>query len=159
MPQAKLAADFGRIPDDSPKENVKASVAGTAQAEEAKIADSIPQTSEVTRAEAKFEPTIDGEPRFVTIEGTSLVYVKNSATPIVRAGKELYALYNGVWFVAPAMNGPWSVAAKVPDAIYTIPASSPIHYVTYVRVYAADDKTVVSATPRATTAPWSPTTS
>jgi len=143
VPQAKLAADFRKIPDDSPKENVKASVAGTQQAEEAAIANSIPQTAEVKRAEAKFEPRIDGEPKLEKIEGTSLVYVKNSATPILRVGEEYYAVYDGVWFVAPAVGGPFEVAVTVPDAIYTIPASSPLHYVTYVRIYDSDETTVV----------------
>ncbi len=143
VPQEKLAEDFRRIPDESPKENVKASVAGTAQAEEAAIANAIPQTSEVSRAEAKFEPVIDGEPKFAPVEGTSLEYVKNSATPILRSGKQLYAVYNGVWFVSPAVGGPWKAAVEVPAEIYSIPASSPLHYVTYVRIYDSDDSTVV----------------
>lgn len=143
VPQGKLAADFRKIPDDSPKENVKASVAGTPQAEEAAIANSIPQTAEVKRAEAKFEPKLDGDPVFAPVEGTTLVYVKNSATPILRAGESFYAVQDGVWFVAPALAGPWAVAAEVPGVIYTIPASSPLHYVTYVRVYDADATTVI----------------
>jgi hypothetical protein len=144
VPQGKLADDFGKIPDDSPKENVKASIAGTAQAEEAVIANSIAQTSEVTRAEAKFSPTIDGEPKYTAIEGTELAYVENSPTPIVRvAPDQYYAVYNGVWFVAPVVTGPWIVAVRVPDTIYAIPASSPLHYVTYVRVYDSNAQTVV----------------
>jgi len=35
------------------------------------------------------------------------------------------------------VTGPWSVAASVPAVLYTIPASSPLHYVTYVRIYEA----------------------
>ena len=66
--QQDLAADFSLIPDDSPKENVKASVAGTPQAEEAVIANSIPQTSEIDRHGAEFKPTIDGEPQWLPIE-------------------------------------------------------------------------------------------
>jgi hypothetical protein len=42
---------------------------------------------------------------------------------------------NGVWFVSSTPNGPWVVASVVPPAIYTIPVSSPLHYVTYVKVY------------------------
>jgi hypothetical protein len=149
VPQERLAADFRAIPDDSPKENVKASVAGTAQAEEAVIANSIPQTSEIDREGARFEPTLDGEPRFEAVEGTSLEYVANSPTPILRVSPdEYYALSNGVWFVAAALSGPWKVAAHVPEVVYTIPASSPLHYVTYVRVYDADqDSVVVGYTP------------
>jgi hypothetical protein len=41
---------------------------------------------------------------------------------------------NGVWFAGSSPFS-WSVATTVPAVIYTIPASSPVHYVTYVRVY------------------------
>lgn len=144
VPQAELRADFRQIPDDSPKENVKASVAGTAQAEEAVIANSIPQTSEIDRQDAEFSPTIDGEPEWEPIEGTELAYVKNSPTPIIRVSEDrYYAVHNGVWFLAPVVTGPWMVAVLVPDQIYTIPASSPLHYVTYVRVYDSDDDSVL----------------
>jgi len=143
VPQTDLAADFARIPDDSPKENVKASVAGTPQAEEAAIANSIPQTAQVSRAEAELSPRIDGEPELLPIEGTGLSYVVNSPTPIVQvAPGEYYAVHNGVWFQAPAATGPWTVAVAVPDAIYTIPPESPVHYVTYVRIYGSNEEVV-----------------
>ena len=144
VPQDELADDFRQIPDDSPKENVKASIAGTAQAQEAVIANSVPQTSEIDRHEAEFKPAIDGEPKWKAIESTSLSFVENSPTPILRvASDQYYAVNNGVWFVAPAVTGPWIAAVKVPDVIYTIPASNPLHYVTYVRVYDSDEDTVV----------------
>ena len=41
---------------------------------------------------------------------------------------------NGVWFAGTSPFS-WSVATTVPAVIYTIPATSPMHYVTYVRVY------------------------
>ena len=141
VPQASLSAEFARIPDDSPKENVKAAVAGTSQAQEALIANSIPETSEVKRAEAKFTPKIDGDPQWKPVDpaqtpASALAYVENSPTPIVRVKKSsYYALDRGVWFAAPAVAGPWTVAVAVPEEIYAIPASSPIHYVTYARIY------------------------
>ena len=46
-----------------------------------------------------------------------------------------YALQNAVWFVASDPSGAWSAATSVPAVIYTIPPSSPVHYVTYVRIY------------------------
>lgn len=141
VPQAELSPELARIPDDSPKENVKASVAGTVQAQEAVIANSIAETSEVKRAEAKFTAKIDGEPQWKPVDEAktgkdALAYVVNSPTPILRVRPDsYYALDRGVWFVAPAVAGPWVVAVKVPEAIYAIPASSPLHYVTYVRIY------------------------
>ncbi|HYX21785.1 MAG TPA: autotransporter, partial [Thermoanaerobaculia bacterium] len=44
---SSLPPDFAKIPDESPMENVKASVAGTPQAREAVVASSIPQTATV----------------------------------------------------------------------------------------------------------------
>ena len=139
-----LPEDFRRIPDESPKENVKASVAGTPQSEEAVIANSVPQTAKVDRNKATFTPQFDGEPRLEQIEGTDLARVVNCATPIIRVSdKQFFAVENGVWFTASSLAGPWTVAANVPPVIYTIPASSPIYYVTYVRVYEATPTTVV----------------
>jgi len=137
VPNDELPKDFAEMPDDSPKENVKASVAGTAQAKEALIANAIPQTAEVKIAETKIDPPkFDGEPKLVPIEGTELQYVQNTATPIIRVTPtSYYAVQNAVWFTGPALTGPWAVATSVPAVVYTIPPSSPLHYVTYVRIY------------------------
>jgi hypothetical protein len=134
----QLPADFGRIPEQSPAGVVLASVAGTPQAQEAVIANSIPQTATVNRTQARFTATYDGPPQFHPIAGTPLTYAANSPTPIIRVdARTYYALYNGVWFVAVAPSGPWLVATGVPAVIYTIPPASPLRYVTYVRVYGA----------------------
>jgi hypothetical protein len=134
-----LPADFSRIPIDSPAGVVLASVAGTPQAQEAIIANSIPQTATIQRANApKFSPVFDGAPQFQAISGTPLQYVVNSPTAVIRIdANTYYALSSGVWFAATTASGPWVVAASVPQVIYTIPSSSSLHYVTYVRVYGA----------------------
>jgi len=142
-PGSNLPADFARIPDSSPKENVKASIPGTAQAREAFIADSIPQTAALPRGGKMEDPRIDGSPLLSPIEGTPLQFVANSATPIIKVDeKSWYACQNGVWYVATSVKGPWYVADSVPAVIYSIPSSSPMHYVTYVRVYDADSRAV-----------------
>jgi hypothetical protein len=131
-----LPKDFARIPEKDPKAGVLATVPGTPAAKEAAIANSIPQTAEVKRDEAKFESQYDGDPRFDAVPDTSLQYAVNSATPIVRVTPtSYYAVQGGVWFAGVSPVGPWDVATAVPPAIYTIPTASPIHYVTYVRVY------------------------
>ncbi len=139
-----LPADFAKIPDDSAKENVKAAVAGTTQAKEALIANAIPQTAEVKVKETKIDPPkFDGEVKLAPIEGTSLQYVVNTATPIIRVSDtSWYAVQDAVWFTASGAGGPWAVATSVPTAIYTIPASSPLHYVTYVKIYETKPDTV-----------------
>ncbi len=136
VPGNQLPPDFANIPDTSPKENVKASVPGTRQAEEMLIANSIPQSTAVARTNQMQDPQIDGAIRPAPIEGTPLNYVVNSATPIIEVDPQSwYACQNGVWFFSTSANGPWTVAASVPAVIYTIPATSPLHYLTYVHVY------------------------
>ena len=145
-----LPADFANIPDDSPKENVKASVPGTSQAAEALIADEIPQTANVDLNETTMTPPeFDGEPRLAAITGTPLQYVINASLPVILADDlKWYSVENGVWFVASSLRGPWAVARSVPPSIYSIPADSPLHYVTYVRIYdASDDSVQVGYTP------------
>lgn len=145
----ELPPDFAEIPDDSPKENVKASVPGTPQAREALIAAQIPQTATVYRHKATFTPHYDGEPELKPIADTSLMYVVNTPSPVIRvSANSWYAVQDGVWFTASSPSGPWTVAGSVPAAIYAIPPSSPVHYVTYVKVYAATPQYVaVSYTP------------
>jgi len=141
-----LPPDFAKIPDESDKENVKAAVAGTPQAKEAVISNLIPQTAEVGVADAKMDPPkYDGEPKLVSIEGTSLHYAANTATPVIQVSPtSWYAVDNGVWFTSATAAGPWAVATSVPSVIYTIPPTSPVHYVTYVRVYQATPTTVTA---------------
>ncbi len=143
-PYGKLPQDFASIPDDSPKENVKASVPGTVQAKEAVIANTIPQMATVSRKKAALNPPrFDGEPKFKSIADTSLQYVINTSTPIIRVDeKTFYAVENGVWFKATSVQGPWEVTDLVPAVIYTIPPSAPLHYVTYVRIYGSNAETV-----------------
>ena len=146
VPGGKLPPDFKNIPDDSPKENVKASIPDTPQAQEAAIAASIPQTAIVKRSEAKLTaPVFDGQPQLKPIDGTSLQYVVNASLPIIQVdANNFYAVENGVWFRSASLKGPWTVTDAVPASIYSIPPSSPVHYVTYVRVYSSNKDTVTA---------------
>lgn len=139
VPNDGLPADFANIPPSSPKENVLASVAGTTQAQEAVIANSIPQMTrvEISSVEMNPPPTYDGgTPVLVPIDGTTLSYASNSSLPVIQVTPgSWYVVQNGVWFSSPAASGPWTVATTVPAAIYTIPVSSPLHWVTYVKIY------------------------
>ena len=138
-----LPPDFALIPDNHPAEGVRASVAGTAQAQEAVIANGVPQMAAVKRSAATLEITYDGAPQFRAIEGTPLQYAVNAPMPVIQVdASSFYALDNGVWFAAPSAFGPWSAATWVPPVIYSIPRSSPLHYVTYVRVYDATPEVV-----------------
>lgn len=139
-----LPADFAKISPKDPKANVLVSVPGTPQAKEAAIAASIPQTASVSRSKATMKVSYDGAPNFQPITGTSLQYAVNSPTPVIEVtSNQFFAVTNGVWFVAPSATGPWQVATEVPAAIYGIPPSSPVYYVTYVHIYSVTPQTVV----------------
>ena len=139
----KLPAAFARIPDTHPRGAVLASVPGTPQAKEALIDNSIPQTAEVNRTTTTYQATYDGTPKFQPIDGTPLHHAANSPVPVIQvAPNQYYSLKDGVWFTATSATGPWTVAMSVPAVIYTIPPSSPLHYVTYVHVYGGTPQTV-----------------
>ena len=139
-----LPADFAKISPTDAKANALVSVAGTPQAKEAAIAATIPQTSTVKRT-ATTSVTYQGAPQFVEISGTPLKYAVNTPLPVIQvAPNNYYVVSNGVWFAAPAATGPWLVATSVPEVIYTIPVASPVHYVTYVRVYGVQPDVVVA---------------
>ena len=143
VPGQDLPSGFSQIPENNPKAGVLASIPGTPPAQEAMIANSIPQTAAITRADAHCEVKYDGAPEFKDIEDTVLQYAVNTATPVIRVtDSEYYAVENAVWFVGASAMGPWAVATSVPEEIYKIPPTSSLHYVTYVKVYRATPEVV-----------------
>lgn len=144
-----LPEKFAEIPENSPKAGVLASIPGTGPAKEALIANAIPQTATITRKQAHLLVKYDGDPQFADIEGTDLRYAMNTATPVIQVNdNSYYAVENAVWFESAAPAGPWTVATSVPAAIYAIPPSSSLHYVTYVEVYrSTPDVVYVGYTP------------
>ena len=139
-----LPGDFSKIPPTEPAAAVLAAVAGTPQAKEALIESAIPQTATVPRTNGPvFAPELDGHPQYRPIAGTPLHFVANSPTPIIRVEpRSFLALQAGVWFEATSVIGPWQVAGSVPAVVYSIPANSPLHYVTYVRIYSTTPQVV-----------------
>jgi hypothetical protein len=132
-----LPSGFAQIPKTSLAGAVLPAVAGTQEAREAVIENSIPQTASVKRVKGPtFTPNFDGAPQYSAIPETPLSYVVNSSTPIIQVDPaSYYAIQSGVWFNATALTGPWGIATTVPAVIYTIPVSSPLHYVTYAQIY------------------------
>jgi hypothetical protein len=135
VPNDELPEPFGDIPEDSVNADVLAQVAGTAQAREAVLDNTIPQTAAINRDDASFSVEYDGTPEFAPIEDIKVEYAQNTSDAVFRYGNLYYACDDGVWYVANSATGPWTVATEIPDAIYKIPASNPHHNVTYVRVY------------------------
>jgi len=131
----ELPEPFGDIPEDSVNGAVLSQVAGTEQARDAVLDNTIPQTAAIDRSDDSFNVEYDGTPAFAPIEEIDVLYAQNTSAAVFRYGNLYYACDNGVWYVSNTATGPWTVATDVPDAIYKIPASNPHHNVTYVKVY------------------------
>jgi hypothetical protein len=138
-----LPDDFKKISLEHERSRVLASVPGTPQAAEAVLLAQVPQTARVNKKELKPpEVVYQGAADFQSIEGTSLQRAVNTDKDIIQVGTEYYMCYQGVWFVAKAATGPWEVASSVPEEVYKIPASSPVHNVTYVVIEDSTSDTV-----------------
>ncbi len=137
----ELPPDFKLISIEHPRSRVLASVPGTPQATEGVLLASIPRTARVNKKELKApDVTYQGDPQFSAVEGaTGVERAVNTDKDIVKLGNAYYLCYQGVWFMSGTATGPWEVASSIPQEIYTIPASSPVHHVTYVTVEDDDD--------------------
>ena len=95
------------------------------------------------------EVSYAGEPEFAPISGTQVSRAANTSYDVIEHQGRYYLCYAGIWYAAPAADGPWVVTADVPTAIYTIPPSSPSYPVTHVTVYETTPTTVVYTYPPA----------
>jgi hypothetical protein len=135
-----LPEDFRRISLEHPRSRVLASVPGTQQAAEAVLLASVPQTARVNKKEVKAPEVIfQGEPQYESIQGTQLQRAVNTDKDIIKFGELYYMCFQGVWFTANTVKGPWTIATSVPPEVYTIPPNSPAHSVTYVTIEKDDD--------------------
>jgi hypothetical protein len=130
-----LPADFQNLPEDAPYYAVRSSVPGTSEAAEARLKASIPTTARVETGSITPMVAYAGDAQFAPIETTDLSYATNTTDTVIKVGEQYFLLQDGVWFVADNPGGPWQLARTVPDAIYTIPPSSPVYNATYVHVY------------------------
>ncbi len=130
-----LPADFAKIPEGSPKDNVLASVAGTPAAREAIMDAQIPQTAKIDRNTATTTVNYNGDPKFAPLEGTDMEYATNTSSSVLLDNGVYYSVDNGVWFQSPNPSGPWVVCTQRPDEVDRIPPSSPLYNVKYVNVY------------------------
>ncbi len=149
VPPDALPSSFAKIPPDSDIGEMRASVPGTDEAEDAVLDAQIPQTTAVRRADARLDVQYDGDPKFVEIEGTRTEYAINTPTSVLRIAGRYYACENAVWYVADSPTGPWLLADSVPsDDVDQIPPSVPVYNVKYVRIYdSTPDEVWVGYTP------------
>jgi hypothetical protein len=141
-----LPADFAKIPPSSPASAILASVPGTDEAKDAVLLAKVPTTMTIKPAEAQAKVKVEygGDPHFEPIKGTSMSYATNTQDKVIKVGDVYYLCLQGVWFMSPNPQGPWTTCASVPQDIYTIPPSSPVYNVTYVTQTANPDGTVTA---------------
>src|SRR6267154_1818216 len=141
-----LPADFAKIPLSSPASAILASVPGTDEAKDAVLLAKVPTTITIKPAEAQAKVKVEygGKPKFEPIKGTSMSYATNTQDKVIKVGDVYYLCLQGVWFMSPNPQGPWTTATSVPQEIYTIPSSSPVYNVTYVTQTANPDGTVTA---------------
>ncbi len=131
-----LPPDFAKIPKGHDRARVLSSVPGTEEASTAILLAQVPRTARV-EAKALKAPDVkyDGEPKFKAIDGAKGVsYAENTAYDVLKTGDSYYLCYQAVWFRSKTPTGPWEVTTSIPEEIYSIPADSPAHHVTYVTV-------------------------
>ncbi len=129
-----LPEDFAKIPLSSPASAVLSSVPGTEEAKDAVLIAQIPTVMEIDpkSAAAQAKVSYSGDPKFAPIDGTSLYYATNTPDKVIKVADVYYLCLQGVWFMSPNSQGPWTTASSIPKEVYTIPPSSPVYNVTYV---------------------------
>jgi hypothetical protein len=75
--------------------------------------------------------TVDGDPKYVPVEGTSLLYVDNSESDIIMDinSQKYYILLAGRWFVSSSLDSDdWAFCepASLPEEFSEIPTESPM---------------------------------
>jgi len=113
----KLPPSFGKLPRDDNWKDVLTAVPGKKLSE-----------SKVPRVFVSLVPAelilLTGEPSYLLVTGTSLLWVSNTESDVFRLGKTgpVYFLVAGRWFSAPDFTGPWTFATpKLPADFQKIP--------------------------------------
>ncbi|MGB0776524.1 MAG: hypothetical protein ACPGR7_00710 [Flavobacteriaceae bacterium] len=144
----ELPGTFKNIGQDSAISEVRVSIPGTEEAEEAIESQYVPQTAIVDRATATCEVHYDGDPKFKQIEGTEVAYAINTSSSVIEVNGKFYCVDQGIWFEAKKPKGPWKVSDKRPEEVASIPPSSPVYNVKYVYIYdSTPDVVYVGYTP------------
>jgi len=139
---SNLPEDFSKIPEDSEMSEVRVSVPGTPEAQDALLEQAIPTTATVDRKTTTVEVKWDGDPKFEKIKDTDVSVAKNSDKTVLLIDKKYYCVDDGVWFVAGKPDGPWAVSDVRPDEVDQIPPESEAYNVKYVYVYESTPEVV-----------------
>ena len=104
-PAGTLPDNFKKLPAEDNWKDVRANLPGKPIA-----------ASAVPKIFVTFQPgeliLLTGEPNYVPVPGTSLMWVSNTESDLFRIGKTglVYYLVTGRWFSAPDFGGPWTFA-------------------------------------------------
>lgn len=129
----ELPEEFANIPADHRRAHVLASVPGTKEAAIALMEATLPRRTMLEPGATPGDVLYVGEPRFEPITGTGVERAVNSPYAVIRHNNFYYACHQAAWYQSPSPGGPWKPALAVPEEIYAIPPTDPLHYVTYVR--------------------------
>jgi hypothetical protein len=116
-PAGTLPGSFKKIPADDNWTDVRSAVPGKKLSAKA-----APNVFVSTKPAEMI--LLKGEPSYLLVEGTSLLWVSNTESDVFRLGKtgEVYYLVAGRWFSAPDFTGPWTFASlKLPADFQKIP--------------------------------------
>ena len=120
-PAGKLPDSFAKLPADENWKEVKAALPGQPIA-----------AGKASNVFVSLKPAemilLKGEPSYLTVNGTSLLWVNNTESDVFRAGKGglIYYLVAGRWFSAPEFSGPWTFASPaLPADFKKIPEEHP----------------------------------
>lgn len=115
----KLPGSFSKLPDDENWKDVRASLPGAPS----KVLPSVYVTSDPSEL-----ILIQGDPNYVPVPGTRLLWVDNTESDLFRVGKDgpFFYLVTGRWFRAPAITGPWTFATpELPEDFKRISLEHP----------------------------------
>jgi len=144
----KLPAAFANIPQDSDQADSRVYVAGTEEAREAVLDAQVPQTAAVQRGVVDIDVQYDGDPVYQPVDGTELVYIRNTGSTVLVSDGLYYLVQDGVWYVSTTPNGPWRVSDYRPAQVDRILPTSPVYNAKYVYVYdSTPDVVYVGYTP------------
>ncbi len=129
-----LPPAFAQLPSTPRMDAVRAAVPGTPESNEAVLASREIRTVTLRRTGATPDLKVNGAPEWTPISGTDMSWLVNATQPVIRSGGLVYACDAGAWFQSDSEQGPWALADRVPDEVYSIPASCPIYPCTYVWV-------------------------
>ena len=115
----KLPASFNKLPEDENWKDVRANLPG----QHIKVLPKVYATTDPTEL-----IVIEGEPKYVPVPNTGLLWISNSESDLFRLGPDgpVFYLVAGRWFKAPALGGQWTFATpNLPEDFKSISVEHP----------------------------------